>query len=179
VIIGEANLWTQFSESNSREFVSTFMTRVRLKNFLRRFALYHYVVEVKLQAFYGRHRTKFIPVDPHQDTLFKEQQQKDPEALFRSAIEGLCRVALTNHIQPVLLYLPVLTDLDNTNASSVLAVKRSLSQQLGVPLVDLTPDLQPLGKELYLEADPVHLNARGNELVARRLFELINRLSAR
>ena len=179
VIIGEANLWTQFSEKNSPEFVKKFMTRVRLKNFLRRFALYHYVVEVKLQAFYGKYRTKFIPVDPNQDTLFKEQQQKDPDALFRSAIEGLCHVALTNHVQPVLLYLPMLTDLQSTNVSSVLRVKRDLSQQLGVPLVDLTADLQPSGKELYLEADPVHLNSRGNELVARRLFELINRLSAR
>jgi lysophospholipase L1-like esterase len=177
VLVGEANLWTQFSEKNSPEFVAKFMNRVRLKNFLRHFALYHYVVEVKLQAFYGRYRTKFIPVDPHHDTLFKEQQQKDPEALFRSAIEGLCRVALTNHIQPVLLFLPTLTDLDATNASAVLTVKRNLSQQLGVPLIDVTPDLQPLGKALYLEADPVHLNSRGNELVARRLCEEIKRLT--
>lgn len=176
VIIGEANLWTQFSEKNSPEFVAKFMNRVRLKNFLRHFALYHYVVEVKLASFYGRYRMKFIPVDPHQDALFKEQQQKDPEALFRSAIEGLCRVALTNHIQPVLLYLPTLTDLNTDNTNGVLIAKRDVSRQLGVPLVDLTPDLKPLGKELYLEADVVHLNTRGNELVAQRLFEEIKRL---
>jgi len=179
VLIGEANLWTQFSEKNSPEFVSRFMTRVRLKNLLRHFALYHYVVEVKLQNFYGRYRTKFIPVDPHQDTLFKEQQQKDPDALFRNAIEGICRVAQTNHVQPIVLYIPMLTELETTNVNSVLKVKRDLSQLFGVPLVDLTPDLQLLGKELYLEADPVHLNSRGNEIVARRLFEVISPLTAR
>src|SRR5439155_10933389 len=93
VILAEANLWTQFSEKNSPEFVRQFMSRVRLKNFLRRFALYHYVVEVKLKAFYERHRTKFIPVDPRQDTLFKEQQQGDPDSVFRVAIEELCVLA--------------------------------------------------------------------------------------
>ena len=58
VVLAEANLWTQFSEKNSPEFVRKFMSRVRLKNFLRHFALYHYVVEVKLKAFYERQRTK-------------------------------------------------------------------------------------------------------------------------
>jgi len=69
------------------------------------------VVEVKLKGFYERHRMKFIPVEPKEDTLFKEQQQAAPEAVFRTAIENLCSIALSNHIQPVLLHLPVLEDL--------------------------------------------------------------------
>ena len=173
VILGEANLWTQFSDRNSPEFVKKFMNRVRLKNFLRRFAIYHYIVEVKLKDFYERHRTKFIPVDPRQDSLFKEQQQNDPEAMFRSAIEDLCVLAKDKGIQPVLLYLPTVDSLGASN--SVLNVKRGLSEKLMIPLVDLTADLQPLGKALYLDADPVHLNARGNELVARRLFETVSK----
>ncbi len=91
VVLGEANLWTQFSEKNSPEFVRKFLWRVRLKNFLRRFALYHYVVETKLRDFYERNRTKFIPVDPGSDTLFKEQQQSDPDALFRGEMADICR----------------------------------------------------------------------------------------
>src|SRR5438445_2491659 len=63
VVLAEANLWTQFSEKNDPAFAEKFMRRVRLKNFLRQFALYHFVVEVQLQDFYQRHRTKFIPVD--------------------------------------------------------------------------------------------------------------------
>ena len=173
VVLAEANLWTQFSEKNSPEFVKKFMSRVRLKNFLRHFAIYHYVVEVQLKDFYSRYRSKFIPVDPKQDTMFKEQQQNDPEAVFRSAIEAICRVAQTNDMQPVLLYLPMLGDYDATTAAGVLKVKRELSQKLHVPLVDMTPDAKPLGKELYLDADPVHFNARGNELVARRLLEAV------
>jgi hypothetical protein len=66
LILGEANLWTQFSEKNSPEFVRKFTNRVRMKNVLRRFATYHFVVEVKLKEFYERNRTRFIPIDPAQ-----------------------------------------------------------------------------------------------------------------
>jgi lysophospholipase L1-like esterase len=173
VIVGDANLWTQFSGKNSPEFVRKFMWRVRLKNILRRFALYHYFIEVKLKDFYERYRTRFIPVDPQHDRLFKEQQQKDPEAFFRSEIEELCRSALDHKVRPILLYLPILDELGTTNRSPIFKVKKESSQKLSVPLVDLTLDLEPKGKSLYLEADPVHLNAAGNEIIARRLFEAV------
>ncbi len=173
VILAEANLWTQFSEKSSPAFVRQFMNRVRLKNLLRRSAIYHYVIEVKLKAFYERHRTKFIPVDPQQDTLFKEQQQKDPDTLFRSAIQNLCEVALRQGIKPVLLHLPILDEIGATNPAPVLEAKRAVSQALHVPLVDVTPAVAPNLKALYLEGDPVHFNARGNEIIAQRLFEII------
>jgi len=171
VIVAEANLWTQFSENNSTAFVKTFMSRVRLKNFLRRFALYHYVVEIKLKDFYERHRTRFIPVDPQQDSLFKEQQQKDPDAVFRSAIEAMCSLARTNGAQPVLLFLPTVDDLAATNESRVLRVKRDVATKLQVPLVDLTSVLSPAREQLYLEGDPVHLNVQGNARIAATLLE--------
>jgi lysophospholipase L1-like esterase len=178
LILGEANLWTQFSEKNSPEFVKKFVSRVKLKNFLRRFATYHFIIEVQLQEFYQRHRTKFIPVDPGQDTLFREQQQSDPDAVFRTAIEELCNVAQKNGTKPVLLYLPTAIELTATNASAVLKVKDKISRQLEVPLLNVTESLKQGGKTLYLDADPVHLNARGNEIVARRLFETMTNLVA-
>ena len=176
VILGEANSWTQFSENNSPEFVRQMMRRVRLKNFLRHFAIYHYVIEVKLERFYEKQRLKFIPVDPDQDPLFKEQQQKDPDAVFRSAMEDLCRLAQTNNVKRVLLFLPRLDDLTSTNTSSVLKEKRLIHQELNAPLVDVTPELLPRGKALYLEADPAHLNAAGNEIIAKKLFETLTNL---
>ena len=176
VILGEANLWTEFSEKNSPEFVRQMMWRVRLKNFVRHFAIYHYVIEVKLKSLYKSERTKFIPVDPNQDPLFKAEQQKDPDALFRSAMENLCRLARTNGVKPVLLFLPSLDDLNSTNISSVLKEKRLVHSELNMPLVDLTPELLPRGKALYLEADPVHLNAAGNEIIAGKLFETLTNL---
>lgn len=175
VVIAGANLWTQFSEKNSPEFVRKFMTRVRIKNFLRRFAIYHYVVEVKLKDFYERSRTKFIPVDPAQDALFKEQQQRDPDAVFRQAIEQICEVAKANGVQPVLLELPTAYEL-NAKPSAIARVKHEIHERLRVPLVDMTGDLQPEGNALYLSADPVHPNARGNELIAQRLFETMEKL---
>jgi lysophospholipase L1-like esterase len=173
VILGEANLWTQFSEHNSPEFIRQMMWRVRLKNFLRHFAIYHYVVEVKLQKIYEEQRKKFIPVEPQQDPLFKEQQQKDPDAMFRSEIEDICRLAQTNHIATVMLFMPWSTELQATNAPAGLRIKRAVSRSLGVPLVDMTPDLRP---ELYLEADPVHSDAAGNQIIAGKLFETLTNL---
>jgi len=175
VILGEANLWTQFSEQNSPEFVQKFMNRVRLKNILRRFAIYHFVVEVKLKDFYERNRTRFIPVDPARDILFK-QQQRDPETLFRRSIEALCSLAKDRGLKPMLLYLPSLDEAQATNSSTVLNAKRDLSKKLNLPLVDLTPEARTNGKALYLDADPVHYNALGNQLIAQRLFEAITPL---
>jgi lysophospholipase L1-like esterase len=173
VILAEANLWTQFSEQNDAAFVKQFMSRVRLKNLLRRFALYHYVVEVKLKDFYERHRTKFIPVDPKQDELFKEQQQSDPDAVFRTAIENFCSLAKSNGTPPVLLFIPTLYDLAATNESHVLRVKREVAGRLQIPLVDVTAGVAA-GKEWYLDADPVHLNAPGNVRIAEILFKQLS-----
>lgn len=175
VILGEANLWTQFSEQNSPQFVQKFMNRVRLKNILRRFAIYHFVVEVKLKDFYERNRTRFIPVDPSQDVLFK-QQQRDPETLFRGSIEELCKLAQDRGGKPILLYLPSLDEAQATNSSTVLNAKRDLSQKLNLPLVDLTHEVRTNGKSLYLDADPVHYNTLGNQLIAQRLFQAITPL---
>ncbi|MCX6875045.1 MAG: hypothetical protein NTW21_14730 [Verrucomicrobia bacterium] len=179
VILGEANLWTQFSDKADPVFVKRMMSRVRLKNFMRHFALYHYVLEVQLAGFYHSHRSKFIPVDPKQDALFKEQQQTDPNAVFRNAIRQLCSEALGNQVQPVLMFIPTQTELLTPTTAScgdALRWKQSVSQQLNVPLLDLTPDLQPQASELYLDADPVHLNAAGNKIIGCRLFEVVNPL---
>jgi lysophospholipase L1-like esterase len=176
VVVGDANLWTQFFESNDPTFVEKFMWRGRLKNLLRRSALYHYIIEVRLKNFYERHRTKFIPIDPKQDSLFREQQKRDPDNFFRDAIAGICQLARTNGVQPVLLFLPTLTDLEAGSTSSVLRVKQEISHRLDVPLVDTTAVLTAQAKQLYLEADPVHLNAPGNELVGRQLAEALRPL---
>jgi hypothetical protein len=177
-ILAEANLWTQFSEKNSPEFVRQFMSRVRLKNCLRHFAVYHFFIEVQLRSFYERHRTKFIPVDPKQDALFKEQQRADPDVLFRAAIEDLCRTAQNNGVKPVLLFLPTLNELTATNRTNVLEAKCGVSEKLDVPLVDLRQELKPEGKALYLDADPVHFNAQGNKLIAQKLIETLTNLIA-
>jgi lysophospholipase L1-like esterase len=127
-----------------------------------------------LQDFYQRHRTKFIPVDPKQDAFFKDQQQTDPDAFFREAIESLCRAAQTHGVKPILLYLPLLTELESGIPGNILKAKNEVSEKLHVPLIDLTGDLKANRKALYLEADPVHLNAPGNEIVGRRLFEVLS-----
>lgn len=175
VVIGEANLWTQFSEKNSPEFVRKFMSRVRLKNFLRRFATYHYVIEVKLKSFYERHRAKFIPVDPKADTLFKEQQQSNPGEAFRTAIDALCVAVLRDGARPVLLFLPTQDELAAQTPPGILTIKEQVAREHGVPLVDLTASARPRANELYLDGDPVHFNEAGNELIGRKLAAAIRK----
>lgn len=171
VIVGEANLWTQFSEKSSPEFRDQFMFRVRLKNLLRQLAAYHYIVEVKLKDLYDKERVRFIPVDPSSDELFKDQQQKDPEGFFREHIEKLCELAIARGVKPVLLFIPTAKEAAGSTVPRALKAKQEVAAKLGIPLVDTSPDIGPTGDALYLDADPVHLNVRGNDLVARRLFE--------
>ncbi|MEK7686441.1 MAG: SGNH/GDSL hydrolase family protein [Verrucomicrobiota bacterium] len=176
VVLGEANLWTQFSEKNSPDFVQKFLWRIRFKNFLRRFATYHYFIEVRMRDFYTRFRSKFIPINPQNDTFFKEQQQKDPEAFFRQSIENICQLAKSKGIQPVLLFIPTVNDLSPTDQSITLRLKQSVSEKMNVPLLDLRADLRPGGKAFYLEGDPVHPNADGDRIIAQRLAETMKKL---
>lgn len=175
VIIGDANLWTQFSEQSNPEFVKSFLSRVRLKNFLRRFATYHYIVEVQLEQVYQKYRTRFIPVNPEQDQLFKDQQQKDPFAFFDKAITDLCAETRSAGAKPVLLFIPIQSDIGTTN-QTIGEVKSRISKALNVPLVDCTPVIAPRKDQLYLPADPVHLNEEGNRLVAQELFKTLQPL---
>jgi lysophospholipase L1-like esterase len=177
VIVGEGNGWTQFSEKSSPEFIKKFMWRVRLKNVLRRSAIYHYAVEIKLRNFYERHRAKFVPVDPNQDPYFKEQQRKDPQEVFRVAIEELCSTALSNHVQPILLFLPVVQDLTATNPSAIFRTKQAVAQKMRVPFVDLTANLREGGESLYLEGDPTHFNAKGSQIVAEALISSVTNVA--
>lgn len=174
VVLGGANLWTQFTENASPEFVRQFMSRVRLKNLLRRSAVYHFVIEVQLEAYYQRYRTKFIPVDPKSDTLFKEQQQTDPDAVFRNAIEDICAIAVTNRIRPVLLFMPTQTELlEGKPGNNLRQIFTETAQKTGATLVDTTAELLPQAATTYLDADPVHLNATGNAIVARKLLPVL------
>ena len=52
VVIANANFWTEFSEDASETFKRAMMRRVWLKSLLRRSALYHYVIEVRLANYY-------------------------------------------------------------------------------------------------------------------------------
>jgi lysophospholipase L1-like esterase len=178
VIVGEGNGWTQFSEKSSPEFIKKFMWRVRLKNILRRSAIYHYAVELKLKNFYERHRAKFIPVDPNQDPYFKEQQRKEPQEVFRGAIEELCSIAVSNHVQPLILYLPTVPDLTTTNSRPILETKQAVAKKLNIPLVDPTTNLRKGSESLYLEGDPIHLNVEGNRILAEALFNAVTNVAS-
>lgn len=173
VILADANFWTQFSEHSSPEFLKTFLQRVWLKNFMRRFAIYHYFIEIQLREYYERHRSKFIPVDPGQDSLFKEEQQDDPDKLFAKAIEDICLLSKQNGIHPILINLPVEGDWDLTETPVPLRIKQQVAEKLNVSLIDMTESIKSHNENVYLHADPVHFNSEGNKLIAINLFEYL------
>lgn len=178
-ILADANLWTQFSEDSDPAFVKTMLSRVRLKNLLRRSAIYHWLIEVQLNRFYQQARTRFIPIDPKQDQLFKEQQKSDPDAFFKKAIEEFCTLAKAKGVRPVVIFIPILDDLKAGTVTPVQKGKREICERLGVPFLDFTEDLKQDADSYYLDADPVHLNVKGNELVGRRLADLVAGVIAR
>lgn len=170
VLLADANLWTQFSEDSDPAFVEKMMSRVRLKNLLRRSGIYHFLIEVQLNNFYQKYRTKFIPIDPKQDQLFKEAQKTDPDAFFKRAIEEVCTLTTAAKAKPVVMFIPILTEMERGVTNNVQRGKGEICKRLGIPFVDLGDDIKlPAASGLYLDADPVHLNAKGNEIVAQRL----------
>ena len=174
VVLGDANLWTQFSENNSPEFVKTFMRSVRLKNLLRRSAIYHYFLEIKMRDSYTKLRARFIPVDPKNDQLFKEQQAEDPAAFFRASVEGICQTALTNGVKPILLFLPVLPELTSLEGSWGWQAKTNVAEKLDIPLIDMRPELAPKGESAYLPADPSHFTPEANVIIAKKVADVIS-----
>lgn len=170
VILAEANLWTQFSEKNSPEFVESFLRRVWIKNLLRRSAIYHFFLEVQMRNLYARVRARFIPVDPANDTFLKEQQQEDPAAFFQDSMEKLVQTARSNNITPIIAFLPNLHDFQHTN-NMALKAKLQATQKLDVPFVDLRPEIRPKGESVYLEGDLSHFTEEGNEIIARKIAE--------
>jgi len=105
VLLADANLWSQFSEESSKEFRKKMMWRVRLKNLLRRSAIYPFVIEVKLKKFYEKYRTKFIPVAPEKDQFFTEQQNANPAFIFEHQIALIFDFLLSNRDERVIIII--------------------------------------------------------------------------
>ncbi|MBL9129242.1 MAG: hypothetical protein JNL97_16450, partial [Verrucomicrobiales bacterium] len=85
--------------------------------------------------------------------------------------EDFCATAKDAGVRPVVVFIPILDDLKAGKIHAVQRVKREVCDRLGIPFVDFTDDLKQDPDRFYLEADPVHLNVAGNEVVARRLAE--------
>jgi lysophospholipase L1-like esterase len=172
VLIGGANLWTDFTEDASEQFKSAMRRRIFLKNLSRRLAIYHFFFESQFGGLYHKYRTRFIPVDPNKDKIFTSNTS-DPLAFFEKSLRELFQAVQTNHIAPVIINTPVdQKNFTNQTFVDLLAMRKRVANEMNVPIVDLdTPDWPPAQKNVYLEGDYVHLNALGNQIVADHLTE--------
>jgi lysophospholipase L1-like esterase len=177
VVLDGANLWTMFTEDQSDEFRRAFAWRVRLKNTLRRSAIYHYVVEVRLQRHYQKYRTKFIPsVERPDEVAFDhgDTASKQPEKV----ISRIAEVLQLNRADLVLLYIPRQNESGDTLHRPLLAAQRAVATKYECSLVDLTDDFGRATNSLFLEADPIHPNPAGNVSIANSLFSTISSSAA-
>lgn len=172
VVLANANAWTQFREDVSPEFRKAFATRVRLKNFLRRFALYHFVIEVQLQGFYNKYRTKFIPVDANAKTGAGDPQA-DFMKLNAQVFRDVCDGAKTNGYKAVMLCIPPDTAEYREGFAKIVDAKKAAAEATGQWFLNVQPELDAAKEPVYLEADPIHLNVRGNDIVGRALADFL------
>jgi len=173
VILADANLWTQFSEDSNKEFIDKMLIRIWLKNMLRRSAIYHFFLEVKLKKYYEKYRTKFIPVDPTRDELFKSQQKKDSKSFYKSKIRNIFELLETNKVAGLLIYVPTKDLLLNFPKPIILQVKEQVSKEYDIPLIDFTKDFANNPIQLFLPNDPAHPNYEGNKIITKRIYDIL------
>ena len=173
VILADANLWTQFSEHGSREFIEKFMRRVWLKNLLRRSASYHFFIEVKLQKVYNKYRKKFIPVDPGNDKLFKDQQKSNPYLFIEEEIAEFCQLVKEHNVKALIISIPHENEILLKTGSKIVSIKKEICDIFDIPLIDFTEDFSRSSKKLFLEGDAVHPNVEGNQIIANRIFNFV------
>lgn len=173
VIIADANLWTQFTENNSKDFIRKFMRRVWLKNLLRTSAIYHFFIEVKLRRYYEKYRTKFIPISSDNEKLLIGKQIKDPASFFQRQITKMIDLILNNHIKGMLLFIPSEDLPSNQSEQEILRIKKQISNNYKLPLIDLSEDFREKKIKLFLPEDPIHPNVNGNILIANKIYSIL------
>lgn len=96
-----------------------------------------------------------------------------------SLLNEFCR---QNNCQPVVLFIShgqlvaAQSQMNGMEIGYFPQLKKSFSE-LGIPYIDPTEELvnqYRLGKEVFLENDPVHINALGNEIVAKAAYKWIS-----
>lgn len=172
VILARANQWTQFSEDSDQKFVSMFMRRVRLKYLLRKSAIYHFVIEIKLKKFYRKYRTSFIPVNHAEDEFFKDQQRADARQFFKEYIEKIFYLLQKNDVKGLLIYIPSI-GVRPSSHSEIQQIYEEVSKSFNIPLIDFTEDFASSRQRLFLPGEYVHPNVEGSRIIANRLFNKI------
>jgi lysophospholipase L1-like esterase len=171
VLLADANLWSQFSEESSQDFRKKMLWRVRLKNILRRSAIYHFLIEVKLRKIYEKYRTKFIPIDPKSDSYFLSEQKERPYYYFDEQIDRIINLLMMYKVEALFVHIPEKTSLSLFEKPQILSIKEKISKKYNIKIVDVTKEFREATKYVYLPSDPVHPSAEGSKIIADRLFD--------
>ncbi|MBN2483478.1 MAG: SGNH/GDSL hydrolase family protein [Candidatus Omnitrophica bacterium] len=199
VIVGSSNWWSYFIPDAMLEYKRAWQKKIFLKNIVRRFAIYHTLVELKLRQYYVRWRKRFIPVSPEDvpsvldetapsvspngsnrekslDGILNIYQEKSPAfatsyAVGEYYLKEMAKLATEKKVPCVFLYIPHEKSNDN---SLHLVMKRRVEQEFkgNVFVLDSSKILnspQISYGSVFLEGDRVHMNAYGHEKLAEFL----------
>lgn len=171
VVVGMANLWTEFEGNKSEAFLKAWRRRLELKNLLRKCALFNAVVEVRLRELYIRYRQKFIPIEQdvrqrEGEEAYKERKEQG-ESLVESSFEKIAQLLEEKGIPWAIIYIPYgLTTEGTYDYSLIEEIKQRHPSVISLDFNDVARQYDTSRLEtLYCLHDPVHLSAEGNRLL--------------
>lgn len=160
------DVWNRFGRLPERQR-KTVLAGVRIKNVLRKSALYNWLIEAEGRAIYDRLRGRItgrealahggISSDSAQDLADYEHTLGEVVALAQKSNTALSFVVLASKSRsPFWPYQQMMLD---------------VSAKAGTAVADMIPSFAAGNVDsLYLADDPVHPTERGHELVAERLY---------
>ncbi len=169
------------SEDAKRDF----LRNVRLKNFVRRFALYNLLIEdILREAVYYRIRDQLMEgswetastSDSNDEPVQEAPKWGDHLERYQTALERMIEVSEAHGVEPVMLLLGSKGQTGNYNQYQELFAELATSR--GITLVDMIDELAGYDHET-LFMDHTHPNAKGHELIAQKIAAAIAQRGAR
>jgi lysophospholipase L1-like esterase len=176
VVIDGANLWTVFGEDQTEAFKRSFRRKLVLKNLLRRSAIYHYFVEVRLRTYYDRYRKKLVAAGDRPDEQQFDAAEKALLVSLGGTFQSIDDLLRAHGVELVFLHTPREDEVDSRRSRELKRLMSEVAARNGRVLVDATDAFATAGGVLFQEADPIHPNAAGNAILADVLWGTVDSL---
>lgn len=159
---------------SSEEIKQEFAQRVRLKNYVRSFALYNLVAENLARRYYDRMKGKLVP-----GTNFAVLSTEEVDRRYQGYLERLVRDLQSRHVKPVfLLFCSFNAQTGSYNTEGPFEERfAEFAEKNGLPLLR-SDEMLRAGEPENIDLaryfiDAAHMNELGTQKVAAKLAELV------
>lgn len=173
VILDGANLWTTFGEDQSEAFRRSFRRKLIAKNLVRRSAIYHYFVEVRLKSYYEKYRKKLVQAGDRPDEQQYDAAEKEFLLGLEATFQDMSDLSREHRVDLVFLHTPREDETVSRRSRELKRLMANVAERNGWVFVDATDAFVAAGGTLFQEADPIHANAAGNTILADVLFSAL------